>query len=60
MTERMGIRAIRGHLGDRANAAHYFGEHTIVERNGQPFAVLVPCTWWTEQQEQTGQGTLAP
>ncbi|MER5425270.1 hypothetical protein [Streptosporangium roseum] len=55
----MRIRAIREHVGDRANAAHYLGEHTIVERNGWPFAVLVPYTWWEQRQHQEGQGTPA-
>jgi hypothetical protein len=56
----MGIRAIREHIGERANAAHYLGEHTIVERNGQPFAVLVSYEWWLDRQDPEGQGTLAP
>lgn len=56
----MGIRVIREHTSDRANAAHYLGEPTIVERNGQPFAVLVPYAWWAERQDQEGQGTLVP
>ncbi|MET8154823.1 hypothetical protein ABZT47_00535 [Sphaerisporangium sp. NPDC005289] len=56
----MGIRAIREYIGDRANAAHHLGEHTIVERNDRPFAVLVPHAWWIKQQDQEGQGTVAP
>ncbi|MEV4185831.1 hypothetical protein AB0J28_30845 [Streptosporangium canum] len=59
MTERMDVSAVREHIGDRANAVHYLGEHTIVERNGQPFAVLVPYAWWEQRQNQEGQGTLA-
>ncbi|MET8390275.1 hypothetical protein ABZV14_45685 [Streptosporangium canum] len=60
MTERMVVSAVREHIGDRANAAHYLGEHTIVERNGQPFAALVPYTWWERRQNREGQGALAP
>ena len=56
----MGIRAIREHLGDRVNAAHYLGEPTIIERNGHPFAVLVPYAWWEQRRNTEGQGTLAP
>ncbi len=46
----MGIRETRERLGDRVNAAHYLGEVTIVERNGTPYAVLVPYQWWAGQQ----------
>ncbi|MEU7881702.1 type II toxin-antitoxin system Phd/YefM family antitoxin [Microbispora bryophytorum] len=56
----MGVRKAREKLGDRVNAAQYLGEHTVIERNGTPFAVLVPYEWWIEQQDQAGQGTLAP
>jgi hypothetical protein len=60
MTIRMGVRETREKIGERVNAAHYLGEHTIVERNGQPYAVIVSYEWWAERQEQSGQGTLAP
>ncbi|WP_405087715.1 type II toxin-antitoxin system Phd/YefM family antitoxin [Microbispora sp. NBC_01389] len=60
MSIRIGVREAREKIGDRVNAAHYLGEHTIIERNGTPFAVLVPYEWWTEQQTQTSHGTLAP
>ncbi|KAB8197506.1 hypothetical protein FH608_002845 [Nonomuraea phyllanthi] len=60
MTIRMGVRETREKIGERINAAHYLGEPTIVERNGQPYAVIVSYEWWAEQQEQSGQGTLAP
>ncbi|SDK45901.1 hypothetical protein [Nonomuraea jiangxiensis] len=56
----MGVREAREKLGDRVNAAHYLGEHTVIERNRAPFAVLVPYAWWAEQQNQSGQGTPAP
>ncbi len=48
----MGIRETRERLGDRVNAAHYLGEVTIIERNGTPFAVLIPYQWWTDRQSQ--------
>jgi len=44
----MGIRDLRDELGDRVNAAHYSGEPTIITRNGEPWAVLVPYQWWDE------------
>ncbi|MEV4377097.1 hypothetical protein [Streptosporangium sp. NPDC049644] len=43
-----------------ARSAACEGEHTIVERYGETQAVLVPYTWWAEQQERANQGTLAP
>ncbi|WP_158088582.1 hypothetical protein [Thermoactinospora rubra] len=52
MDVRMGIRETRERLGDRVNAAHYLGEVTIIERNGTPFAVLIPYQWWTDRQSQ--------
>lgn len=30
----------------------YQGEHTIVRKNGEPRAVLVPYKWWEEQQNK--------
>ncbi|MFI6735502.1 type II toxin-antitoxin system prevent-host-death family antitoxin [Nonomuraea sp. NPDC050451] len=47
----MGIREIREHIGERVNAARYLNEPTIVERNGTPYAVLVPYQWWAEHQD---------
>lgn len=60
MAIRMGVRETREKIGERVNAAHYLDEPTIVERNGRPYAVIVSYAWWTEQQEQPGQGTIAP
>ncbi|MDP9841419.1 hypothetical protein [Streptosporangium lutulentum] len=60
MIERMSVRELRDHLGRRIDAAHHNGEHTIVEKYGETHAVLVPYTWWEQQQHSEGQGTLAP
>jgi PHD/YefM family antitoxin component YafN of YafNO toxin-antitoxin module len=60
MVERMSVRELRDNLGRRIDTAHFTGEPTIVERHGEPRAVLVSYTWWVEQQDQEGQGTLAP
>ncbi|WP_329084622.1 MULTISPECIES: type II toxin-antitoxin system Phd/YefM family antitoxin [unclassified Streptosporangium] len=60
MTERMSVRQLRDWLGRRIDVAHFTGEPTIVERHGEPRAVLVPYAWWAERQELEGQGTLAP
>ncbi|MEV5012477.1 type II toxin-antitoxin system Phd/YefM family antitoxin [Streptomyces sp. NPDC055692] len=50
--ERIGVRELREQLGRRVDAAHYRGEHVVIEKNGEPRAALVPYEWW---QEQTGQ-----
>jgi len=43
---------LRDQLGRRIDQAHYQGEHTIVRKNGEPRAVLVPYKWWEEQQNK--------
>ncbi|MBG0816684.1 type II toxin-antitoxin system Phd/YefM family antitoxin [Planomonospora sp. ID82291] len=60
MTERMSVRELRDNLGRRIDVAHFTGEATIVERHGEPRAVVVSYAWWAGQQEQAGQGTPAP
>jgi PHD/YefM family antitoxin component YafN of YafNO toxin-antitoxin module len=42
----MGTREMREQLGKRVDAAHFLGEPTIVEKNGEPRAVLVPYAEW--------------
>jgi len=42
----MGIRELRERLGRRVDAARYMGDHTVIEKNGEPSAVLVPYDWW--------------
>jgi hypothetical protein len=59
-TRNIGVREAREKLGNHVNDAHYLNQHTVIERNGTPYAVLVPYTWWAEQQKQAGHGTLAP
>ncbi len=51
MEIRIGIAELRDQLGRRVDAAHFLGEHTIVEKNGEPRAVLVPYGEWCAQQE---------
>ncbi|OUC97911.1 hypothetical protein CA984_09185 [Streptosporangium minutum] len=51
---------LRNQLGRRIDEAHYRGEHLVIEKNGEPRAVLVPYAWWVEQQNEAGQSTLAP
>ncbi|WP_182877388.1 type II toxin-antitoxin system Phd/YefM family antitoxin [Microbispora sp. H10670] len=52
MPERMSVRELRDNLGRRIDLAHYTGEATIVERNGEPRAVLVSYASWVEQQNR--------
>jgi prevent-host-death family protein len=42
----MGAREFREKLGQRIDAAHWKGEPTIVEKNGDPRAVLIPYAEW--------------
>lgn len=38
----MSIRELREQLGKRVDAAYYLGETTIITKNGQPRARIVP------------------
>jgi len=44
----------RSELGGLVDAAHYAGQHTVLTKNDQPRAVLVPYQWWLERQAQAG------
>ncbi|MGC4947726.1 type II toxin-antitoxin system Phd/YefM family antitoxin [Streptomyces sp. DT224] len=44
--ERIGVRELREQLGRRVDAAHFKDEQTVIEKNGEPRAVLVPYEWW--------------
>jgi hypothetical protein len=46
----LGTREMREQLGRRVDAAHYLGESTVVEKNGEPRAVLVPYSEWLASQ----------
>lgn len=52
----MGISEVRENLGKRVDAAHFLGEVTVIEKNGEPRAVLVPYEWW---QRSGGAGEEA-
>lgn len=52
---RTGIRDLRENLGRRVDAAHFKGEATVVEKNGEPRAVLVPYDWWLQVTASTGR-----
>lgn len=58
--ERIGVRELREQLGRRVDSAHFRGEHTIVEKNGEPRAVLVPYEWWLQRTDHAGTGGKSP
>lgn len=52
-TERIATADLRNQIGRRIDNAHFRGEHLIIEKNGEPRAVLVPYSWWKEQEPQS-------
>jgi hypothetical protein len=44
----------RKEIGKLIDAAHYAGQHTILAKNDEPRAVLVPYRWYIEQQKRPG------
>lgn len=48
MDQRIGIAELREQLGRRVDAAYFLGENTVIEKNGEPRAVLVPYAWWRD------------
>ncbi|WP_067806556.1 type II toxin-antitoxin system Phd/YefM family antitoxin [Actinomadura formosensis] len=59
-TERIATNDLRAHLGRRIDEAHFRGDHLIVEKNGEPRAVLVPYKWWQEKQAAAEPGLTPP
>ena len=47
----MGLAELREQIGRRVEAAHFRGEVTVIEKNGEPRAVLVPYDWWAAVRE---------
>jgi prevent-host-death family protein len=47
----MGSRELRDNLGSRIDAAHFLHEPTIITRNGEPRAVLIPYSEWLALHE---------
>ncbi|MFE7330794.1 type II toxin-antitoxin system Phd/YefM family antitoxin [Streptomyces sp. NPDC057565] len=58
--EHIGVRELREQLGRRVDAAHFHQQQVVVEKNGEPRAVLVPYSWWQEQTGQSGSEAEAP
>lgn len=48
---RMGTRELRDNLGHRVDAAHFLGEPTIIDKNGEPRAVLISYAEWLAHRE---------
>lgn len=55
MDESKGVEDLRGELGKRIDAAFFAGEVTIVTKNGEPRAVLVPYDWYRETESRRRQ-----
>jgi prevent-host-death family protein len=52
-TPQVAVSDARREIGKLVDAAHYAGQHTILAKNEQPRAVLVPYEWWREQKNRT-------
>lgn len=51
-TPQVAVSDARKEIGKLIDAAHYAGQHTILAKNDEPRAVLVPYEWWREQQNR--------
>jgi prevent-host-death family protein len=51
MEKRMGVAEAREQLGRLVDAAHFLGEPTVIEKNGEPRAVLVPYAEWAAARQ---------
>jgi|1185.fasta_scaffold171401_2 prevent-host-death family protein len=50
--ERLTLREARDQLGKRVDAAFYGGETTVITKNGEPRAVLIPIRDYKQCTEQ--------
>lgn len=53
----MGIKDLRSNLGNRVDAAYFLGESTVVTKNDQARAVLVPHGWYEKAIAAIGPTT---
>ncbi|MFI7545017.1 type II toxin-antitoxin system Phd/YefM family antitoxin [Actinoplanes sp. NPDC049599] len=51
-TPQVAVSDARKEIGKLIDAAHYAGQHTILAKNDEPRAVLVPYQWYIEQQNR--------
>lgn len=50
--ERLTLRETRDQLGKRVDAAFYGGETTVITKNGEPRAALIPIRQYEQRTEQ--------
>lgn len=60
MDNQVGVEDLRGELGKRVDVAHFQGEVTVVTKNGEPRAVLVPYDWYREAEARRQSMTVPP
>lgn len=59
MTEMsLSVQETREALGRRVDAAHFLQEATVVTKNGEPRAVLVPYGWYQQHAPGPAQRVL--
>lgn len=46
MDEQVGVEQARGELGRLVDIAHFQNECTVITKNGEPRAVVVPFEWY--------------
>ncbi|WP_433727175.1 type II toxin-antitoxin system Phd/YefM family antitoxin [Actinoplanes sp. CA-051413] len=51
-TPQVAVSDARKEIGKLIDAAHYAGQHTVLAKNDEPRAVLVPYRWYIEQQNR--------
>jgi antitoxin (DNA-binding transcriptional repressor) of toxin-antitoxin stability system len=52
-TPQVAVSDARKEIGKLVDAAHYAGHHTILAKNEEPRAVLVPYRWYIEHRDRT-------
>jgi prevent-host-death family protein len=57
--QRMGVRELREQLGKRIDAAHFHGEPTVIEKNGEPRAVLISYAQWVTSRDMPPENVPA-
>jgi len=55
MDKRMGVAEARDQLGRLVDAAHFLGKPTVIEKNGEPRAVIVPYAQWAASRQPPPQ-----
>jgi prevent-host-death family protein len=60
MDTRQGVEEFRKDLGKRVDEAHFTGAVTVVTKNGEPRAVLVPYDWYREAEGRRRSMILPP